>query len=84
MYCLHFTGNEQIVSVDAYESNILRRLIRESLKENTDHVCVQMDFSENYSLKEKEEVQSFYFNPQWVTLHPVVISWGKDGKVVHS
>ena len=37
-----------------------------------------------YSLKEKEQVQSFHFNPHRVTLHPVVLYWGTDGKVAHS
>lgn len=31
-----------------------------SLKQNKDHVCVQMDFAENYSIKEMEEIQSAY------------------------
>ncbi|XP_076461172.1 uncharacterized protein LOC143293803 [Babylonia areolata] len=56
------------------------------LKKNlpTDHVIVQMDFSENYSCSQADEVQSAYFNPTMVTLHPVVLYFKADtGELAH-
>ena len=44
-----------------------------SLAEKKDHVLVQMDFAENYGIKEMEEIQSAYWNQESVTLHPVVM-----------
>ncbi len=46
-----------------------------TLKENLDagHCIVHMDFSENYSCKSVQEIQSAYWNQTSVTLHPVVV-----------
>jgi hypothetical protein len=58
--------------------------MKDSLKYNKDHVCVQMDFAENFSLKEMEEIQSAYWNPESVTLHPVVVYYHGNEAVSHS
>jgi hypothetical protein len=57
--------------------------MKESLLENNDHVCLQMDFAENYNIKEMEEIQSAYWNQESVTLHPVVMYFQKDGSLMH-
>ena len=62
----------------------LFKQMKESLKYNKDQVCVQMDFAENYSVKEMEEIQSAYWNPESVTLHPVVMYYSDNGTVKHS
>jgi len=41
----------------------LFKQMKESLKYNKDQVCLQMDFAENYSVKEMEEMQSAFWNP---------------------
>lgn len=45
------------------------------LKENlpANHCIVHMDFSENFSCKSVQEIQSTYWNQTSVTLHPIVI-----------
>ena len=55
------TQNEQI------------RLLKEKLPLH--HVVIHMDFAENYSCtcKSLEEIQSTYWNQQFVTLHPIVV-----------
>lgn len=42
------------------------------------HVCVKMDFAENYGINEMQDIQSAYWNPEMVTLHPTVIYYN-DG-----
>ena len=42
-----------------------------------------MDFAENYKIKEMEEVQSAYWNPESVTLHLVVIYYHGNDAVAH-
>ena len=37
--------------------------MKESLKYNKDQVCVQIDFAENRSVKEMEEIHCAYWNP---------------------
>lgn len=60
------------------------KTMKEKLNDHDNHVCVQMDFAENYSIKEMEEVQSAYFNAEMVTLHPVVVYYkNEDGIVCH-
>jgi hypothetical protein len=57
-----------------------------SLKDNLPegHVIVQMDFAENFTCSSAEEVQSAYWNPSAVTLHPVVTYYrALDGKLAH-
>ena len=43
-----------------------------------------MDFAENYSVKELEEIQRAYWNPESVTLHPVVMYYADNDTVEHS
>ena len=42
-----------------------------------------MDFSENWSIQYNREIQAAYFSKDQVTLHPVVVHWRKDDKLVH-
>ncbi len=44
-------------------------------------VIVQMDFSENYMCSTPGNVQSQFWNPAYVTLHPVVVYY-KEGDVL--
>lgn len=57
--------------------------IKNSLTEND--VLVHMDYSENYSCKYSEEIQSFHFggSRKQITLHTVVTYFLKDGKLAH-
>ena len=57
--------------------------MKDCLKQNKNHVCIQMDFVENYNIKEMEEIQSAYWNPESVTLHPVVIYYHGNDAVAH-
>ena len=56
-----------------------------NLKENlpNGHVIVQMDFTENYTCRSFEEVQSAYWNANMVTLHPMVIYLWANGELLH-
>ena len=58
--------------------------MKERLQTYQDHVCVQMDFAENYGIKEMEEVQSAYWNQESVTIHPVVVYYHDGDKVTHA
>jgi hypothetical protein len=42
------------------------------ISSTTTEVVVQMDFAENYTCLNVSEIQSAYWNPVMVTLHPVV------------
>lgn len=57
--------------------------LKENLPDN--HCIIHMDFSENYSCKSVQEIQSAYWNQTAVTLHPVVVYYRKDGsdKIQH-
>ena len=55
--------------------------MKDKLSDNGNHVCVQMDFAENYSIEEMEEVQSVYFNAEMVTLHSVFIYFKSEDEV---
>ncbi|KAK3089949.1 hypothetical protein FSP39_007894 [Pinctada imbricata] len=51
----------------------------------TNHVLVQMDFAENYSCQNLDEIQSAYWNTTMVTLHPTIVYHRQpDGTLVHS
>ncbi len=54
------------------------RLLKEGIPEH--EFILQMDFSENYSCRSVDEVQSAYWNQVSVTLHPVV-AYFKDGNL---
>ena len=47
------------------------------------HMIVQMDFAENYSCRSLDEVQTAYWNQTSVTLHPVVVYFRTDEKLMH-
>ena len=55
--------------------------MKEKLSDNGNRVCVQMDFAENYNIKEIEEVQSVYFNAEMVSQHSVFIFYKSDDEV---
>ncbi|XP_048245740.1 uncharacterized protein LOC124116006 [Haliotis rufescens] len=46
------------------------------------HIIIQMDFAENFTCSSMDEIQSAYWNPTNVTLHPVVVYYKLD-KLVH-
>ena len=54
---------------------------KENLKEH--HMIVQMDFAENYSCRYVDEPTCAYWKQTAVTLHPVVVYWKKDEKLMH-
>ncbi|KAI8498685.1 hypothetical protein Bbelb_238870 [Branchiostoma belcheri] len=57
-----------------------------TLKENLDqyNVAIQMDFAENYKIKNNEEIQSAYWNCDMVTLHPIVVYFkNENGELQH-
>lgn len=47
------------------------------------HVTIQMDFAENYTTTYSEEVQSAYYDRAQVTIHPMVVHYKKDDKLLH-
>lgn len=50
--------------------------LRENLSEN--EMVVQMDFSENYTCSNVSEIQSPYWNPSMVILHPAVAYFKRE------
>ncbi|XP_048256959.1 uncharacterized protein LOC125382708 [Haliotis rufescens] len=42
------------------------------------HIIIQMDFAENFTCSSMDEIQSAYWNPTNVTLHPVVVYYKLD------
>jgi hypothetical protein len=65
--------------IEEFDQHVMRIKTQYSemknLKENlpVNHCIIHMDFSENYSCKSVQEIQSAYWNQTAVTLHPVVI-----------
>ena len=51
------------------------------LKENLlpNHVYIHMDFAEDYRFRSQNEIQSAYWSPTQVTIHPVVIYFKQPG-----
>ena len=47
------------------------------------HCIIQMDFVENYNCSAADKVQSAYWNPVSVTLHPVVVYFMKNRSLQH-
>ena len=49
------------------------------LKDNLpdDDITMQMDFAEDYRYRSQQEVQSAYWNPEQVTIHPMVFYYKK-------
>jgi hypothetical protein len=58
------------------------RLLKDNLKQN--EMIVQMDFTENFSCRSLEEVQSAYWNQSMVTLHPIVAYHKHEGDLKHT
>lgn len=56
-----------------------------NLKQNLpdDHVVIHMDFAENFSCRNSDEIQSAYFNQTSVTLHPVVLYFKENNELKH-
>lgn len=67
-----------------YHISLVQNQYREvkRLKENLDinEMIVQMDFAENYTCSNQSEIQSAYWNPTMVTLHPTVAYYRKEGE----
>lgn len=55
--------------------------LKQNLPES--HVLVHMDFAENFACRSSQEIQSAYFNQTAATLHPVVLYYKQDDKLVH-
>ena len=53
---------------------------KEELKEN--EVIVLGDFAENYQFVVQDEIQGFHWNKQSATLHPIVLYYMKDNKLM--
>ena len=58
-----------------------QRNLKESLPSN--HVCIRMDFAEDYRCRSQDEIQSAYWSPTQVTIHPVVAYYKVDDKLKH-
>ena len=46
-------------------------------------VIIKMDFAEDYRCQSQQEVQSAYWNPEQVTIHPMVSYCKEGGKLLH-
>lgn len=57
------------------------RFLKQILPE--DHLVIQMDFSENYTCRSFEEVQSGYWGAEGVTLHPCVVYYTEGKELRH-
>ena len=55
------------------------------LKDNLpdDDIIMQMDFAEDYRYRSQQEVQSAYWNPEQVTIHPMVFYYKKESSLLH-
>ena len=72
---------EHVSRVKAQYSAV--RKMKDQLPAN--HVLIQMDFAENYSCQNLDEIQSAYWNTTMVTLHPTIVYHRQpDGSLVHS
>ena len=56
-----------------------------NLKENLPegHAIIQMDFAENFSCQNMDEIQSAYWNQTQATLHPVVVNFKGAENLLH-
>lgn len=61
------------------QSNYFKSL-KENLTEN--QAIVNMDFSENYSFTVQDEIQSYHWEKNQCTIHPIVSYLKKDGKTI--
>ena len=46
-------------------------------------ITIQMDFAEDYRCRSQQEVQSAYWSPEQVTIHPIVFYYKEGGKLFH-
>ncbi len=46
-------------------------------------VVIQMDFAEDYRCRSQQEVQSAYWSPEQVTIHPIVFYHKGNGNLLH-
>ena len=55
------------------------------LKDNLpdDDIIMQMGFAEDYRCRSQQEVQSAYWNPEQVTIHPMVFYYKKESSLLH-
>ena len=61
-----------------------QRTLKQRLQEGLPgHVCIHMDFAEDYRWRCQEEIQSAYWSQTQVTLHASVVYYKKDDKLVH-
>ena len=44
---------------------------------------MQMDFAEDYRCQSQQEVQSAYWNPEQVTIHPMVFYYKKESSLLY-
>lgn len=58
-----------------------QRYLKENLLEN--QVYIHMDFAEDYRCRLQNKIQSAYWFPTQVTIHPVVMYYNQNGKVMH-
>ena len=54
-----------------------QKYLKENLPPN--HVYIHMDFAEDYRCRSQNEIQSAYWSPTQVTIHPVVIYFKQPG-----
>ena len=48
-----------------------------------DDIIMQMDFAKDYHCRSQQEVQSAYWNPEQVTIHPMVFYYKKESSLLH-
>ena len=61
-----------------------QRTLKQRLQEGLpSHVYIHMDFAEDYRCRCQEEIQSGYWSQTQVALHPAVVYYKKDSKLVH-
>ena len=55
---------------------------QKNLKDNLpdNHVYIHMDFAEDYRCRSQNEIQSAYWSPTQVTIHPVVMYYKSLGE----
>ena len=46
-------------------------------------VIIKIDFAEDYRCRSQQEVQSTYWSPEQVTIHPLVFYYKEGGKLLH-
>ena len=62
----------------AYTQFKQQKNLKEDLPDN--HVYIHMDFAEDYRFRSQNEIQSAYWSPTQVTIHPVVMYYKSRGE----